>query len=108
MTFGNPDFVKYAEAYGAKGSRAASAAELRPVLEAAPAGGGVHPVVLPVEYSENKRVLVDELRERLPAEQAPSTQSRVSRARSNQRSEWRGIRSRALYGSRTGSAGAGS
>ncbi|WP_460593364.1 thiamine pyrophosphate-dependent enzyme, partial [Escherichia coli] len=42
MTFGNPDFVRYAEAYGAKGSRVTSAADLGPVLEAAFAGGGVH------------------------------------------------------------------
>ncbi|TPN32258.1 acetolactate synthase large subunit [Mesorhizobium sp. B2-3-3] len=67
MTFGNPDFVKYAEAYGAKGTRVDAIADLRPVLEQAFAGGGVHLVVLPVDYSENIRVLVDELRERLPA-----------------------------------------
>ena len=30
MTFGNPDFVKYAEAYGAKGTRVTDIGELRP------------------------------------------------------------------------------
>jgi acetolactate synthase-1/2/3 large subunit len=70
MTFGNPDFVAYARAYGAKGTRVGSAEELRPTLEAAFAGGGVHLVVTPIDYSENKRVLVDELRQRLPAEAA--------------------------------------
>ncbi|MCA0012219.1 acetolactate synthase large subunit [Mesorhizobium sp. B292B1B] len=70
MTFGNPDFVKYAEAYGAKGTRVGAIAEFRPALEQAFTGGGVHLVVVPIDYSENIRVLVDELRERLPAVQA--------------------------------------
>ena len=65
MTFGNPDFVKYAEAYGAKGTRVEAVGELRPALEAAFAGGGVHLLAVPIDYSENKRVLVDELRERV-------------------------------------------
>ena len=62
MTFGNPDFVAYARAYGAKGSRVDSADGLVPSLEAAFAGRGVHLVTVPVDYSENMRVLVDELR----------------------------------------------
>ncbi|TPJ50736.1 MULTISPECIES: acetolactate synthase large subunit [unclassified Mesorhizobium] len=70
MTFGNPDFVKYAEAYGAKGTRVGAIAEFRPALEQAFTGGGVHLVVVPIDYSENIRVLVDELRKRLPAVQA--------------------------------------
>ncbi|MEO8878513.1 MAG: acetolactate synthase large subunit, partial [Polyangiaceae bacterium] len=59
MTFGNPDFVKYAEAYGAKGSRVTEIGALAPTLEGAFAGGGVHLVVVPIDYSENQRVLVD-------------------------------------------------
>ncbi|TIS82596.1 MAG: acetolactate synthase large subunit, partial [Mesorhizobium sp.] len=66
MTFGNPDFVKYAEAYGAKGTRVGAIADLQPTLEQAFTGGGVHLVVVPIDYSENTRVLVNELRERLP------------------------------------------
>ena len=62
LTFGNPDFAKYAESYGAKGSQVKSADGLVPALEAAFKGGGVHLVTVPVDYSENKRVLVDELR----------------------------------------------
>jgi acetolactate synthase-1/2/3 large subunit len=62
LTFDNPDFVKYAESYGAKGARVGSAADLIPALEAAFKAGGVHLVVVPIDYSENKRVLVDELR----------------------------------------------
>jgi len=66
MTFGNPDFVKYAESYGARGHRIAAAGELVPTLEAAFAAGGVHLVVVPVDYSENTRVFVDELGGRAP------------------------------------------
>jgi acetolactate synthase-1/2/3 large subunit len=61
MTFGNPDFVAYAQSYGGHGHRVASAADLVPTLEAAFAAGGVHIVAVPIDYSENTRVLVDEL-----------------------------------------------
>jgi acetolactate synthase-1/2/3 large subunit len=71
MTFGNPDFVQYARSYGAKGTRVTQIAELRPALEKAFVDGGVHLVVVPIDYSENTRVLVDELRERLPAPLPP-------------------------------------
>jgi acetolactate synthase I/II/III large subunit len=53
LVFGNPDFVAYAQAYGAKGTRVSSVDELHPTLEAAFAGGGVHLVVVPVDYSES-------------------------------------------------------
>jgi acetolactate synthase I/II/III large subunit len=66
MSFGNPDFVRYAQAYGAKGSRVSAVEDLVPTLEAAFAGGGVHLVDVPIDYSENTRVLVDELRNRTP------------------------------------------
>jgi acetolactate synthase I/II/III large subunit len=62
MTFGDPDFVAYARAYGAKGSRVETADGVAPTLKAAFAAGGVHLVVTPIDYSENERVLVDELR----------------------------------------------
>ncbi|CAA9240903.1 MAG: Thiamine pyrophosphate-requiring enzymes [uncultured Acetobacteraceae bacterium] len=65
MTFGNPDFVRYAEAYGAKGHRVERTEDLARTLEAAFAAGGVHLVATPIDYSENKRVLVDELRARI-------------------------------------------
>ena len=66
MTFGNPDFVRYAEAYGAQATRVSAPGELAPALEKAFTGGGVHLVIVPIDYSENKRVLVDELAQRLP------------------------------------------
>ncbi|MDK4716503.1 acetolactate synthase large subunit [Rhizobium sp. CNPSo 4039] len=67
MTFGNPDFVRYAQSYGAKGTRVDDISQFKQVLEDAFSGGGVHLVNVPVDYSENERVLVKELRERLPA-----------------------------------------
>jgi acetolactate synthase I/II/III large subunit len=66
MNFNNPDFVKYAEAYGARGTRVEAIAEFIPMLENAFSEGGVHLVALPIDYSENTRVLVDELRGRAP------------------------------------------
>jgi acetolactate synthase I/II/III large subunit len=61
LNFGNPDFVKYAESYGAEGIRVETADGLVPVLEAAFKAGGVQLVSVPVDYSENQRVLVEEL-----------------------------------------------
>ena len=66
LTFGNPNFVKYAEAYGAKGARVAATEALVPTLETAFEEGGVHLVTVPIDYSENMRVLVDELKNRVP------------------------------------------
>ncbi|TXN47224.1 acetolactate synthase large subunit [Methylobacterium sp. WL7] len=65
MTFGNPDFVLYAQAYGAKGHRVESVHDLVPTLDRAFAEGGVHLVAVPIDYSENTRVLVEELREKV-------------------------------------------
>ncbi len=67
LTFGNPDFVKYAESYGAKGARVEAIVELVPTLEAAFKSGGVHLIAVPIDYSENTRVLVEELRSRMPS-----------------------------------------
>jgi acetolactate synthase-1/2/3 large subunit len=66
LTFGNPDFVKYAEAYGASGTKVETTEGLTTALTNAFAAGGVHLVIVPVDYSENVRVLVDELRNRVP------------------------------------------
>ena len=52
--------------YGAKGSQVDAADGLVPALEAAFEGGGVHLVAVPVDYSENIRVLVEELRRAVP------------------------------------------
>ena len=65
MTFGNPDFVAFAEAHEAKGRRVETADGLAPALEAAFQEGGPHLIATPIDYSENKRVLIDELAQKL-------------------------------------------
>ncbi|HEC71017.1 hypothetical protein LCGC14_0728660 [marine sediment metagenome] len=61
LEFNNPDFVKYAESYGATGHRITATDDLLPTFEKAFAAGGVHLIDLPVDYSENQKVLIDEL-----------------------------------------------
>ena len=63
LDFGNPDFVKYAESYGAHGHRVASAEGLAPLLEQCYQAGGVHLVEAPVDYTENDRILNHEIKE---------------------------------------------
>ena len=65
LQFGNPDFVKYAESYGATGHRVSSAENLIPTFEKAFAEGGVQVIDVPVDYSENKKVLIDELEQKV-------------------------------------------
>lgn len=64
MTFGNPDFVAYAESYGAKGRRVEDIDDLHDAFEDAFTEGGVQVIVSPIDYTENVRVLIEELRDR--------------------------------------------
>lgn len=57
LSFGNPDFVAYAAAYGAKGVRVNSADELAPALEQAFAAGGVQIVVAGIDYADSQKLL---------------------------------------------------
>jgi acetolactate synthase-1/2/3 large subunit len=65
LEFNNPDFVQYANSYGATGHRVERTEDLVPTFEAAFEAGGVHLIDLPVDYSENQRVLIDELAEKV-------------------------------------------
>jgi acetolactate synthase-1/2/3 large subunit len=65
LEFGNPDFVAYAESYGAYGHRVADCASFVPLINQCYAQGGVHLVDLRVDYSDNTTVLIDELNERI-------------------------------------------
>ncbi len=56
IDFTNPDFVKYAESFGAKGYRVESADELSSVLRQALADDTVVVVDCPVDYSENMKL----------------------------------------------------
>jgi len=56
IEFSNPDFVKYAESFGAKGYRVEAAADLLPTLKQAIADDTVAIVDCPVDYSENMKL----------------------------------------------------
>ncbi len=63
LRFGNPDFVKYADSYGAHGHRIENASQLVPQMEHCHNTPGVHVIDVPVNYSENDRILNRELAE---------------------------------------------
>ena len=63
LTYGNPDFVKYADSYGAKGHRVESAAHLTELLKHCRDTPGVHLIDCPVDYTENDRILNVQIKE---------------------------------------------
>jgi acetolactate synthase-1/2/3 large subunit len=56
IDFTNPDFVKYAEAFGARGYRIRQGSELLPTLKKALADNTVSIIDCPVDYSENLKL----------------------------------------------------
>lgn len=64
LEFGNPNFVKYAEAYGAKGYRVKRTEEFAKLLKSCLNKKGVHVIEVPVDYRENIKVLTKELKEK--------------------------------------------
>lgn len=64
LDFNNPDFVKYAESYGANAYRIVEAHQLEPVLDHCINSPGVHVIDVPIDYSENDKVLTRELIEK--------------------------------------------
>ena len=56
VTFGNPDFVELARAFGAKGYRVESARQLSPILAEALAQPGPSIIDVPVDYGENAKL----------------------------------------------------
>jgi acetolactate synthase-1/2/3 large subunit len=63
LTYGNPDFVKYAESYGAQGHRVESAEMLPELLRTCLNTPGVHLIDCPVDYADNDRILNKEIKE---------------------------------------------
>jgi acetolactate synthase-1/2/3 large subunit len=63
LDFTNPDFVKLADAYGARGHRVESTAALRPLLEKCRDTPGVDVIDCPVDYSVNVPLLNEEIKE---------------------------------------------
>ncbi len=64
LDFKNPDFIRYAETYGARGHRVEAAGQFTTELIQAFEAGGVHLIDVPVDYSENDRILNHDIRER--------------------------------------------
>jgi acetolactate synthase-1/2/3 large subunit len=56
IDFSNPDFVKYAESFGARGYRVESTAELIPTIHQAIADDTVVVIDCAVDYSENMKL----------------------------------------------------
>jgi acetolactate synthase-1/2/3 large subunit len=57
LDFTNPDFVKYAESYGAKGYRPKNDAEFKETLHHCTRQDGVHVIDLAMDYSLNHHIL---------------------------------------------------
>ncbi len=72
LEFGNPDFVRYAESYGAHGYRITRQGEFGPTLRSCLNNPGVHLIDLPIDYSENASVLTDELKRKTCLFQPPA------------------------------------
>lgn len=56
ISFTNPDFVKYAESFGAKGYRVEAADDLLPTIKQAFSDNTVVIIDVPVDYSENMKL----------------------------------------------------
>jgi acetolactate synthase I/II/III large subunit len=61
MDTGNPDFVKYAESYGAHGHRVESLDAFAPMLREVLDAPGVHVVEVPVDYADDDRLLNEDI-----------------------------------------------
>ena len=64
LDLGNPDFIKYAESYGAQGHRLESSDELIPLINSCFDARGVHLIEVPIDYSDNDRILNNEIKEK--------------------------------------------
>jgi acetolactate synthase-1/2/3 large subunit len=64
LNLGNPDFVKYAQSYGAHGHRVDKGTDVENLLEQCLATPGVHLVEVPIDYSDNDRILNKEIKEK--------------------------------------------
>lgn len=65
LDYANPDFVKYAESYGATGHRPTSYEDFRAILKRAIDAKGIHLIDLAVDYSLNHVILNEALKEKI-------------------------------------------
>ncbi|UHQ24806.1 acetolactate synthase large subunit [Lysobacter sp. 5GHs7-4] len=61
MDLGNPDFVKYAESYGARGHRPARSDDFLPLLQRALDTPGVDLIEVPIDYADDDRILNEDI-----------------------------------------------
>ncbi|MFO7823302.1 MAG: acetolactate synthase large subunit [Cyclobacterium sp.] len=64
LDFNNPDFIQYANSYGAHGYRPESDSDLQEILDKSLNSPGVHVIDLPVDYSLNHPILNVMLKEK--------------------------------------------
>jgi thiamine pyrophosphate-dependent acetolactate synthase large subunit-like protein len=64
LDFGNPDFVMYAQSYGANGHRLERSEDLIRLMTHCLNAKGVHVINMPVDYSDNDRILNEKIPER--------------------------------------------
>jgi acetolactate synthase-1/2/3 large subunit len=62
MDVGNPDLVRYAESFGARGHRPDSADGFLPLLREALATPGIDLIDVPVDYSDDDTILNDDIK----------------------------------------------
>ena len=62
LTYGNPDFVKFAESFGAQGHQVESSDQLRELLAHCRDTPGVHLIDCPVDYTENDQILNSDIK----------------------------------------------
>ncbi len=61
LDFGNPDFIQYVTSYGGKGYRITEEGMFSKVLSTCLNMPGIHLIEIPIDYSENKKVFLQEL-----------------------------------------------
>lgn len=64
LDFSNPDFIQYAQSYGAQGYRVSRPRELVELLSSCLHQPGLHLIEVPVDYSQNEKVFFQELQEK--------------------------------------------
>ncbi len=64
LSFGNPDFVGLAKSYGANGYRVEKNGDLEKHLVKISNQKGIHLIDVPIDYSDDNRILVKELQEK--------------------------------------------
>jgi acetolactate synthase-1/2/3 large subunit len=62
LDYGNPDFVRYAQSYGACGHRVVRAESFAPLVAECLLTPGVHVIDCPVDYSDNERILLHDIK----------------------------------------------